>query len=42
MALIEALVGVFADEDVPLAVPEARRDMGKAKLDHLSALLADP
>ena len=42
MAPIEALVGVFADENIPLSVPEARRDMGKAKLDHLRALLADP
>ena len=42
MAPIEALVGVFADENIPLSVPEARRDMGKAKLDHLRALLAEP
>jgi len=42
MAPVEALVGVFADEGLALSDAEARRDMGKAKLDHLRALLADP
>lgn len=42
MAPIEALLGVFAAADVPITGAEARRDMGKAKLDHLRALLADP
>ena len=29
-------------EGVPLSAAEARRDMGKAKHDHLRAILADP
>ncbi len=42
MAPVKALVEVFAEEGVELSDEEARRDMGKAKLDHLRALLADP
>jgi len=42
MAPVRALVGVFADEGLTLSDAEARRDMGKAKLDHLRALLAAP
>jgi phosphonoacetaldehyde hydrolase len=42
MAPVSALVEVFAEEGVTLTPAEARRDMGKAKLDHLRALLADP
>lgn len=42
MAPVEALRGVFAEEGLSLSVAEARRDMGKAKRDHLAALLADP
>ena len=42
MAPVDALTEVFAEEGLPLAIEEARRDMGKAKLDHLRALLADP
>jgi len=42
MAPIEALLGVFAQAGVPVTAAEARRDMGKAKLDHLRALLSDP
>jgi phosphonoacetaldehyde hydrolase len=42
MAPVDALLAVFADEGVSLSVEEARRDMGKAKLDHLRALLAEP
>jgi phosphonoacetaldehyde hydrolase len=42
MAPVQALVEVFAGEGVELSVAEARRDMGKAKLDHLRAILADP
>jgi phosphonoacetaldehyde hydrolase len=41
-APVRALVGVFGEEGIPLSAEEARRDMGKAKLDHLRALLADP
>jgi phosphonoacetaldehyde hydrolase len=42
MAPVQALVEVFAAEGLALSAAEARRDMGKAKLDHLRALLADP
>ena len=42
MAPVEALMEVFAAEDVPISDAEARRDMGKAKHDHLSAIMSDP
>jgi phosphonoacetaldehyde hydrolase len=42
MAPVRALIEVFAEEGLSLAAEEARRDMGKAKLDHLRALLAAP
>jgi phosphonoacetaldehyde hydrolase len=42
MAPVRALMEVFAGEGLSLTPEEARRDMGKAKLDHLRALLADP
>ena len=42
MAPVKALVGVFDEAGIALSVEEARRDMGKAKLDHLRALLAYP
>ncbi len=42
MAPVQALIGVFAEEGLALSAEEARRDMGRAKLDHLRALLADP
>src|ERR1700722_6349786 len=42
MAPVRALVEVFAAEGLALSAADARRDMGKAKLDHLRALLADP
>ena len=42
MAPVKALVDVFKAEGLSLSDEEARRDMGKAKLDHLRALLADP
>jgi phosphonoacetaldehyde hydrolase len=42
MAPVHALVDLFAGEDMTLSAAEARRDMGKAKLDHLRAILADP
>ena len=41
MAPVKALVSVFEGEGVALSAGEARRDMGKAKLDHLRALLAN-
>jgi phosphonoacetaldehyde hydrolase len=42
LAPVKALLGVFAEAGITLSAEEARRDMGKAKLDHLRALLADP
>jgi len=42
MAPVDALTAVFSEEGLTLSAEEARRDMGKAKLDHLRALLADP
>lgn len=40
MAPVRALVEVFAEEGVALTDAEARADMGKAKIDHLRAILA--
>jgi phosphonoacetaldehyde hydrolase len=40
MAPVKALMDVLSAEGVPISAEEARRDMGKAKLDHLRALLA--
>jgi phosphonoacetaldehyde hydrolase len=42
MAPVRALVEVFAAEGVTLTDAEVRADMGKAKLDHLRAILAAP
>jgi phosphonoacetaldehyde hydrolase len=42
MAPVAALQEVFANEGITLSGAEARRDMGKAKHDHLQAILADP
>lgn len=42
MAPVEALIDVFATEGITLTAAEARADMGKAKLDHVRALLAEP
>ena len=42
MAPVEALCEVFAGEGVPITQPQARADMGRAKLDHLRAILAAP
>lgn len=41
-APVNALLGVFAAAGVPITEAEARVDMGKAKHDHVAALLADP
>jgi len=41
MAPVHALIEVFAEEGMAICADEARRDMGKAKLDHLRSLLAD-
>jgi phosphonoacetaldehyde hydrolase len=42
MAPVEALIDVFANAGIALTAAEARADMGKAKLDHLRAILAMP
>jgi phosphonoacetaldehyde hydrolase len=42
MAPVRALVEVFDEAGVPISADEARRDMGKAKLDHLRAIMANP
>lgn len=42
MAPVRALVEVFAEDGLDLTPEAARRDMGKAKLDHLRAILAEP
>jgi phosphonoacetaldehyde hydrolase len=42
MAPMEALIDAFADQGVAITPAEARRDMGRAKRDHVAALLADP
>jgi len=41
MAPVHALIDVFAGEGVPISDAEARRDMGMAKHDHLSAIMAN-
>jgi len=41
-APIVALLEVFARRGVTLTEAEARRDMGKAKIDHVKALFAEP
>jgi phosphonoacetaldehyde hydrolase len=42
MAPVEALVAAFAAEGVALSAAAARRDMGRAKRDHVAALLSHP
>ncbi len=42
MAPVHALVEMFAAEGLEITPAQARADMGKAKLDHLRALLAAP
>jgi phosphonoacetaldehyde hydrolase len=42
VAPVEALQRVFESRGVPLSVAEARADMGKAKIDHLRAILSAP
>jgi phosphonoacetaldehyde hydrolase len=41
MAPVEALIDAFAAHGVSITAAQARRDMGKAKLDHVAAILAD-
>jgi phosphonoacetaldehyde hydrolase len=42
VAPIRALQAAFAEEGLPITEPQARKDMGRAKLDHVAAILADP
>ena len=42
LAPVHALIEVFAEDGMALSAEEARRDMGKAKLDHLKAILTHP
>jgi phosphonoacetaldehyde hydrolase len=42
VAPVEALIAAFAAEGVAITAAEARRDMGRAKRDHVAALLANP
>jgi phosphonoacetaldehyde hydrolase len=42
MAPVEALIEVFAGEGVAISDAQARHDMGKAKHDHLTAIMANP
>jgi phosphonoacetaldehyde hydrolase len=42
LAPIRALQAAFAEEGAPITEAQARKDMGRAKLDHVAALLADP
>jgi phosphonoacetaldehyde hydrolase len=42
LAPIRALQAAFAQEGLPITEAQARKDMGRAKLDHVAALLADP
>ena len=41
-APVKALIEAFGSEGVPIDEAAARRDMGKAKVDHVRALLAEP
>jgi phosphonoacetaldehyde hydrolase len=42
MAPVEALIDAFAAHDVRLSAADARRDMGRAKRDHVQAILGYP
>jgi len=42
MAPVEALIDAFAAHGVHITAAQARRDMGRAKLDHVAAILGDP
>jgi phosphonoacetaldehyde hydrolase len=41
-APVEALITAFAAEGVPVTAMDARRDMGRAKRDHVRAMMAHP
>ncbi len=42
MAPVDALIDAFAAHAVGITAAQARRDMGRAKRDHVAAILADP
>ncbi len=42
MAPVKALIEAFAQEGVTVSESSVRRDMGKAKLDHVRSLLSNP
>lgn len=42
MAPVEALIDAFGGHGIELSATEARRDMGRAKRDHVQAILDDP
>jgi phosphonoacetaldehyde hydrolase len=42
MAPVEALIDAFAANGVKITTDEARRDMGRAKRDHVAAILHEP
>ena len=42
LAPVDALVSAFAGEGVAITADEARRDMGRAKRDHVASLLTAP
>ena len=42
MAPVEALIDAFAAHGVAITAADARRDMGRAKWDHVWAILSDP
>jgi len=42
LAPVDALIAAFAGEGVAITTDEARRDMGRAKRDHVAALMAAP
>jgi phosphonoacetaldehyde hydrolase len=41
-APVDALLAAFAGEGIEISAAEARRDMGRAKRDHVAAILAEP
>ena len=42
VAPVEALIDAFAAHGVAISAAEARRDMGRAKHDHVWAILSEP
>jgi phosphonoacetaldehyde hydrolase len=42
LAPVDALIAAYAEAGVPISAAEARADMGRAKRDHVAALMATP